>query len=75
MVPLGITETLYILKHMHSTAVVDLLSDEGHRDAREIAAKINGHTTTAMLDKTYDLSKEERERSRLKALRVPLVKS
>lgn len=69
--PLDIKHTMYILKHMHTIAVIDKMAEN---NGREAAAMINGHKSTAMIDKVYDLTREDREKRRLKAISVPLIK-
>lgn len=51
--------TFYSLKHSNSTEVVNLL------DAQD-AAKLNAHTSTAMVVNIYDVGREERQMQRLK---------
>lgn len=58
---LGITQGFYSLKHSHTTEVVDI-SDS------QTAATINGHTSTQMVARVYDLKSYNREHERIKAL-------
>lgn len=55
---LGITADFYSLKHLHTTEVVELLGTQE-------AAKHNGHTSTAMVSKVYDVRRKERESNNL----------
>jgi len=51
--------TFYSLKHSNSTEVVSILDNED-------AAKLNAHTSTAMVVNIYDVGREERQMQRLK---------
>ncbi len=58
---LNITADFYSLKHLHTTEVVELI---GAKDA----AMHNGHTSTSMVSKVYDVRKETRERANIASL-------
>lgn len=58
---LGFTSDFYALKHLHSTEVSDLISQQA-------AAAHNSHSGTAMVRNIYDVNSEERERNKLKSL-------
>lgn len=60
-VPLEIKATLYSLKHSNTSEVVGLLSDQD-------AAKLNSHTSTAMVRSIYDVGRTDREHNRLKGV-------
>lgn len=60
-VPLSITADFYSLKHSNTSETVSLLSDED-------AAKMNGHTSTAMVVKIYDTERNNRVHTRLKSV-------
>lgn len=55
--------SLYDLKHTHTTEVVDALDEDS-------AARINGHTSTEMVRKVYDLKHKSRKDEKLKGLNV-----
>lgn len=59
--PLGITADFYSLKHSNTTETVNILSDED-------AAKMNGHTSTAMVVSIYDVGRKDRVHDRLKGV-------
>ncbi|GEO08788.1 tyrosine-type recombinase/integrase [Segetibacter aerophilus] len=59
--PLGITADFYSLKHSNTTETVELLSESD-------AASHNGHTTTAMVRKIYDVNNKQRQLERLKGI-------
>jgi hypothetical protein len=58
---LGINCDLYSLKHSHTSQVVATLNEED-------AARINKHTSTAMVVKIYDTEHTDRQAERLKRL-------
>lgn len=58
---IGIEADFYSLKHLHTTEIVDLLSE------RE-AAKHNEHTSTAMVAKIYDIGRDSRQHNKVKGL-------
>jgi integrase len=58
---LNITADFYSLKHLHTTEVVELI---GAKDA----AMHNGHTSTAMVSKVYDVRYETREKVNIASL-------
>lgn len=58
---INITATFYSLKHLNTTEVVDYLDD---RDA----ARLNEHTTTAMVRTIYDVGREERQNRRIRGV-------
>ncbi len=58
---LNIEADFYSLKHLHTTEVVDLLNENE-------AAKHNEHTSTAMVVGIYDVKRNTRQHSRVKAL-------
>lgn len=57
---------LYDLKHTHTTEVVDVLDAEA-------AAKINGHTTTEMENKVYDLKYKSRKDAKIRKMDIKLA--
>jgi integrase len=59
---LGITADFYSLKHLHTTEVVEYLSDIE-------AAKHNSHTSTAMVNSIYDVNGKARQNNRIKELK------
>jgi integrase len=54
----GITADFYSLKHLHTSEVVELLSDIE-------AAKHNSHKTTTMVNTVYDVNKSKRTEMRI----------
>jgi integrase len=56
---LGIDADLYSLKHTNTTQVVRILGDED-------AARLNKHTSTAMVRNIYDVERGDRQAERLK---------
>lgn len=60
---LNLDVNIYLLKHTHTTEVVDILDEEA-------AAKMNGHTTTAMVKKVYDLKNKWRKDDKIKRLPI-----
>jgi integrase len=58
---LGIKADFYSLKHLHSTEVSEMIGETE-------AAKHNGHTSTSMVAKVYDVRKEERKNKTLSTL-------
>jgi integrase len=54
----GITADFYSLKHLHTSEVVELLSDIE-------AAKHNSHKTTTMVNTVYDVNKSKRKEMRI----------
>lgn len=56
---LGIKADLYSLKHLNTTEIVDALGMED-------AARLNGHTSTAMVQGIYDVRAKQRQHERLK---------
>lgn len=56
---LGIDANLYSLKHTNTTQIAGILSDED-------AARMNKHTSTAMVVKIYDVERGDRQAERLK---------
>lgn len=59
--PLGIKADFYSLKHSHSTELAEILSEAD-------AAKHNSHSSTAMVRKIYDTTREQREADRIKKI-------
>lgn len=59
---LGIKADFYSLKHLHTTEVVDLLSEKE-------AAKHNEHTSTAMVVGIYDVKRKDRQHNNVKELK------
>jgi integrase len=59
---LGITADFYSIKHLHTTEVVDLLSDVE-------AAKHNSHTSTNMVNQVYDVKRNIRKDNKIKDLK------
>jgi integrase len=58
---LGITASLYSLKHANLTEVSGILGQEA-------AARLAGHTSTAMVAKYYDVQAEDRELQRIRTV-------
>jgi hypothetical protein len=58
---LNITADLYSIKHLHTTEVVELLSDVD-------AAKHNSHRDTNMVNSVYDVKRKDRTNTRIKTL-------
>ncbi len=58
---LTITADWYSLKHLNTTKTVDALNDAD-------AAKMNAHTSTAMVAQVYDINHDRRQNDRLKKL-------
>ena len=58
---LNIKADFYSLKHLHTTEVVEMLGSKE-------AAKHNGHTSTAMVSKVYDVKREAREQASITSL-------
>lgn len=63
---IGIAADFYSLKHLHTTEVVDMLSEAE-------AAKHNEHTNTAMVVGIYDVKNGARKHSSLKGLKNKFV--
>ena len=63
---LGITADFYSLKHLHTTEVVDLLSDIH-------AARHNNHTSTVMVNTVYDVNSRARKNNLVKGLQNSFV--
>lgn len=59
--PLGITADFYALKHLNTSETVSILSDED-------AARLNSHSSTAMVVNIYDTKRQDRQHERLKKL-------
>lgn len=60
-VKLGIDADLYSLKHLNSTEVVD-------QSGEDTAAELNGHTSTAMVVKIYDVRQGDRKHEKIRKL-------
>ena len=58
---LGIEADWYSLKHLHTTEIAAKLGAEA-------AAEHNAHTTTAMVNKVYDVGRAERERKAIQEI-------
>lgn len=58
---LNIKADFYSLKHLNTSEMVDALDEQD-------AAKLNSHTTTAMVRKIYDVKAEKRQHDRLKGV-------
>lgn len=58
---LNIQADFYSLKHLHTTEIVDLLSEKE-------AAEHNEHTSTAMVVRIYDVKRKDRKHSKVKGL-------
>lgn len=56
---LGIKADFYSLKHLNTTQMLDVLADAD-------VAKMNEHTSTAMVVNIYDVDRRERQHNRLK---------
>jgi integrase len=61
---LNITADFYSIKHLHTTEVVDLLSDVD-------AAKHNDHKGTKMVNTVYDVKRKDRAAGKIKTLNNP----
>src|SRR4030095_17139003 len=61
---LNITADFYSIKHLHTTEVVDLLSDVD-------AAKHNDHKGTKMVNTVYDVKRKDRTNGKIKTLNNP----
>jgi hypothetical protein len=59
---IGIEADFYSLKHLHTTEVVDMLSEKE-------AASHNEHTSTAMVVGIYDVRGESRRHGKVKTLK------
>ncbi|GAA0561387.1 site-specific integrase [Chitinophaga japonensis] len=57
---LGITADLYSLKHRRTTSYIDKAVDAAIAKAQRQAAKKNSHTSTAMVEKVYDVNRDRR---------------
>lgn len=67
-----ITADFYSLKHLNTTETMDLL--ENSIEAPEnVAAAQNGHTSTAMVVKIYDVKNSERKHKKLKQINNPFA--
>lgn len=64
---LGIVADFYSLKHSNTTEVVEHLSEKD-------AARMNGHKSTAMVVKIYDVNNKPRREDALKSVDNPFVK-
>jgi hypothetical protein len=51
--PLGITADLYALKHANTTEMVDVTGSA-------VAALLNSHKSTAMVQQVYDVKRDRR---------------
>jgi integrase len=63
---LGIDADFYSLKHLNTTETVDQLSDQD-------AAKLNSHSSTAMVRSIYDVKRDSRQHERLKKVSNPFA--
>jgi hypothetical protein len=63
----GITADFYSLKHLHTSEVVELLSDIE-------AAKHNSHKSTTMVNTIYDVNKSKRKERQIIELDNGFVK-
>lgn len=63
----GITSDFYALKHLNTSEVVESLGDKA-------AAKLNEHTSTAMVVKIYDVNREKRQHDQLREINNPFTK-
>lgn len=63
---LRINAGFYSLKHLHTTQMVDQLSDQD-------AARHNSHTSTAMVRSIYDVGREKRDHDRVKKINNPFA--
>lgn len=57
---MDIKADFYALKHRRTTRDIDRMVDAAIKKARHKAARKNSHTTTAMVDKVYDVNTERR---------------
>lgn len=62
---LGINVDFYALKHLYTTKLVNIESEQA-------AARMNGHTSTAMVVKIYDVGRDGREMEKLRNVNVLL---
>ena len=63
---LNLDADFYSLKHLNTSETVDILNDED-------AAKMNGHTSTAMVVGIYDIRRNDRQHERLKKVNNSFV--
>ncbi|HEY1201689.1 MAG TPA: hypothetical protein VGE79_11935, partial [Niastella sp.] len=68
---LGIKKKFYDIKHLHTTELMNILSqgNAAIEKAEKEVSEHNSHTTTAMVQKVYDIDNEERKRNRVKAVK------
>lgn len=59
-IKLNVTADLYSLKHLRTTSDIDTMVDAAIEEATKKAAKKNSHTSTAMVEKVYDVNKGRR---------------
>lgn len=64
---------MYELKHTHTTMVIDALEGAGEKEAEQTAAKMNGHTSTAMVKGVYDVKNKTRKDDKIKSLPIRLA--
>jgi len=72
---LGVVADIYSLKHLNTTEMVDILDqeEEKRKTAEEEAAKLNSHTTTAMVVSIYDIKQKTRRNDRIKRVANPFA--
>lgn len=67
---LGVEADLYSLKHLNTAEIID--TDETS-EGEKLAAEVNGHTSTDMVKKVYDVKRIDRKIKRVKALKNTFV--
>ena len=63
---MGINVDFYSLKHLNTTEMMDELSLMDHKDPAAEVSKLNGHTSSSMLRKVYDVRYVDRENEKLR---------
>lgn len=71
---LGINKNFYDLKHLHSTEVVNKVTDYLNIEmAQQIASEFNDHTSRNMVDKIYDVESANRKQDLFKKINISFV--
>jgi integrase/uncharacterized protein (UPF0297 family) len=65
---LGIKKGFYDIKHLHTTEIMDILSEDSQsiEEAEKDIADFNNHTTTVMVKNVYDVGNKDRKDNRIK---------
>jgi integrase len=63
---LDVESRFYDLKHLHTTEVIDLITEEIEKEAVREAANHNSHTSEAMVIKIYDVKQVQRKHNKVK---------